>query len=326
MSVFTSVNTQQLAEWLTHYDLGAVVDIKGISAGITNTNYFVTTHVAESAQHDANQSQLGDNRYVLTLFEHNSLDELPFYVDLMTHLANHNVPCPKPITDTKGNSLHMLSGKPAIMVSCLKGGDVDTPNLKQCAEIGRVLAQMHVASQTFDNTPHAKHNQNQRGADWRVSAAAEVLPHISADDKALLNETMAFQAALDLSQLPTGIIHADLFRDNVLFDGDNIGGFIDFYYACHDVLAYDIAIAANDWCVKPNGEFDEARLSSLLNAYQAVRPLTAAEQEHWQGLLRIAALRFWLSRLYDKAFPLAGEMTHAKDPDEFKRILMLRAQ
>lgn len=325
MSVFTSVNTQQLSEWLGQYAIGEVKEIKGISAGITNTNYFVTTHVSEGLPHDASQASVGSNRYVLTLFEHNDLADLPFYVDLMAHLAKYQVPCPKPIADVNGQSLHMLSGKPAIMVSCLAGRDIEKPSLNQCAEIGRILAEMHQASQHFDHMQHQQHNQNQRGAAWRVRTAAEVMPHISVDDQTLLNATMAFQKGLDLQALPTGIIHADLFRDNVLFDGEKMGGFIDFYYACHDVLAYDIAIAANDWCVQADGQFDEARLSALLDAYQAVRPLTAAEQQNWQGLLRIAALRFWLSRLYDQAFPQAGEMTHAKDPDEFKRILILRS-
>lgn len=326
MSVFTSVNTQQLVDWLADYQIGEVADIKGISAGITNTNYFVTTNVIAGTAYDGTQASLGENRYVLTLFEHNEMAELPFYVDLMAHLANHNVPCPKPITNQFGESLKMLSGKPALMVSCLAGSDVKAPNLKQCAEIGRVLAQMHVASQRFDNTPYSHANQNQRGATWRLTASEQVMPHIGAENQALLKETIAFQESLDLSALPKGIIHADLFRDNVLFDGDKVGGFIDFYYACYDVLAYDIAIAVNDWCVEADGQFDLDRLNALLDGYQSVRVLTEPEQRNWNGLLRIAALRFWLSRLYDQAFPQAGEMTHAKDADEFKRIVLLRAE
>jgi len=322
MSVFTSVNITQLSQWLADYAVGDVVDIKGISSGITNTNYFVTTHVPETQSFDQAQATVGLNRYVLTLFEHNALEELPYFVDLMTHLAKHQVPCPKPITDIYGKSLHMLNGKPAIMVSCLTGRDVEMPTVTQCAAIGEVLAKMHLAGLSFDD---AQDNHNSRGQAWRVETAEKVLPHLSVEDQQLLNETLAFQADLDLSNLPRGVIHADLFRDNVLFDGDQIGGLIDFYYACHDVLAYDIAIAVNDWCVEDNGEFDEVRLTALLSAYQAIRPFSDEEQANWESLLRIAALRFWLSRLYDKAYPQAGEMTHAKDPDHFKRILILRS-
>ncbi len=309
MSVFTSVSFPQLQAWLKDYAIGELLELKGIASGITNTNYFVTT---------------SQNKYVLTLFEHNSLDELPYFIDLMSHLAAHGIPCPKPIADKAGNSLHSLNGKPAVLISCLKGQDVTQPNVAQCAAVGRVLAQMHVASLSFDLQPNHHNSHNSRGADWRIKTAALVMPHLSAAEQTLLSDTLAFQATFDLSALPSGVIHADLFRDNVLFDGDEIGGLIDFYYACHDVLAYDLAIAVNDWCVEADGRFDQARLSAMLNAYHAVRPFSAAEQAAWPSLLRMAALRFWLSRLHDKIYPQAGELTHAKDPDHFQRILTLR--
>lgn len=310
MSVFTSVSVQQLQVWLQDYAIGTLVELKGISAGITNTNYFVTTD---------------QNRYVLTLFEQNSIAELPYFIDLMSHLATQDVPCPHPIADKAGNSLHMLNGKPAALVSCLSGQDIEAPSAAQCGEVGRVLAQMHIAGLTFEQQfPHHQSN-NQRGADWRSKTVALVMPHLAVDDQALLQETLAFQAALDITQLPMGVTHADLFRDNVLFDGDKIGGLIDFYYACHDVLAYDLAIAVNDWCIHADGSLDASKLNAMLQAYEAVRPLSAAERGAWVSLLRIAALRFWLSRLYDQIFPHAGELTHAKDPDHFKKILKLRA-
>lgn len=309
MSVFTSVSFPQLQAWLKDYAIGELLELKGIASGITNTNYFVTT---------------SQNKYVLTLFEHNSLDELPYFIDLMSHLAAHGIPCPKPIADKAGNSLHSLNGKPAVLISCLKGQDVTQPNVAQCAAVGRVLAQMHVASLSFDLQPNHHNSHNSRGADWRIKTAALVMPHLSPAEQTLLSDTLAFQATFDLSALPSGVIHADLFRDNVLFDGDEIGGLIDFYYACHDVLAYDLAIAVNDWCVEADGRFDQARLSAMLNAYHAVRPFSAAEQAAWPSLLRMAALRFWLSRLHDKIYPQAGELTHAKDPDHFQRILTLR--
>lgn len=309
MSVFTSVSTQQLESWLKDYDIGELVELKGISSGITNTNYFVTT---------------SQNKYVLTLFEHNTLDELPYYIDLMSHLASNGIPCPLPIIDKAGLSLHMLNGKPAALISCLKGQDVEAPNHKQCSAVGQVLAKMHLASLSFDIQPNHRNTHNPRGTDWRIKTASQVMPLLPESGQQLLKETIAFQATLDLSQLPMGVIHADLFRDNVLFDGDEVGGLIDFYYACHDVLAYDLAIAVNDWCVNADGSLDEPRLNAMLSAYQAVRPFNEAEQVAWPSLLRIAALRFWLSRLYDQIYPQAGELTHAKDPNHFQRILKLR--
>jgi len=308
MSVFTSVSIPELQAWLQDYAIGEVVELKGISAGITNTNYFVTTT---------------KNKYVLTLFEHNSINELPYFIDLMSHLSAHGVPCPQPISNQAGISLHMLNGKPAVLISCLNGKDIQVPEAKHCAEVGMVLAKMHLAGQTFVETGTPRH-RNPRDMDWRTGTAAQVMPHLTPDDQRLLTEALAFQAALDTTQLPKGVIHADLFRDNVLFDGDKVGGVIDFYYACHDLLAYDLAIAVNDWCVQADGALDMARLNAMLDAYQAVRALTQAEQAAWNSMLRIAALRFWLSRLYDKIYPQDGELTHAKDPDHFKNILKLR--
>lgn len=308
MSVFTSVSIQELQAWLQDYAIGEVVELKGISAGITNTNYFVTTT---------------KDKYVLTLFEHNQMDELPYFIDLMSYLSTHGVPCPQPIANQDGISLHMLNGKPAVLISRLKGQDVAAPNTRHCAEVGRVLAKMHIAGQMFTTQPA---HRNPRDAEWRTNTAQKVMAHLPPVDQQLLTEALAFQAALDMEQLPKGVIHADLFRDNVLFDGEEIGGLIDFYYACHDALAYDLAIAVNDWCVHADGTLDDARLQAMLSAYQAVRPLTQVELGAWNSMLRIAALRFWLSRLYDKIYPQDGELTHAKDPDHFKNILKLRIE
>ena len=314
MSVFTSVSVAQLQAWLKNYTIGELVDLKGISSGITNTNYFVST------QNGAQQ-----NKYVLTLFEHNALEELPYFIDLMAHLAAQGIPCPRPIADSAGVSLHMLNGKPAALVSCLSGRDVEAPSAKQCAAVGEILARMHLTGQSFEAQFPQHQSNNQRDEAWRVSTAAKVMPHLSVEEQVLLEKTLEFQAQFDIASLPMGVIHADLFRDNVLFDGDQIGGLIDFYYACHGALAYDLAIAVNDWCVQSDGSFDEVRLGALMQAYQSVRPLTETELEAWSGLLRIAALRFWLSRLFDKIYPQDGELTHAKDPDYFKHILQHRS-
>jgi len=305
MSVFTTITLVEVQALLRDFSIGEVTELKGIAAGITNTNYFVTTNEA---------------RYVLTIFEENKMSDLPYFVDLMTHLVKQGIPCPKPIFDKHGASLHLLKNKPALLVSCLSGKDTETPSVDQCAQVGRSLAQMHIAGQTFKHKSH-----NLRGADWRIATAAKVMDKLSIADQNLLKQILNFQARLDLSMLPHGVIHGDLFRDNVLFDGEQLGGFIDFYYACDDVLAFDVAVAVNDWCLTEAAEFDEARLNAFMQAYTEVRPFDEAEQQAWQGLLCIAALRFWLSRLYDWHYPHEGELTHAKDPDHFKKILQRRS-
>ena len=304
MSVFTTLTLAEAQTFLRDFAIGEILALKGIAAGITNTNYFVLT---------------ADSKYVLTIFEENQLEDLPYFVDLMTHLAQKNVLCPNPIFDKNDMSLHALKGKPALMVSCLSGEDTESPSIDQCAQVGRALAQMHLAGQDFKHKSH-----NLRGADWRVATAAKMMHKLSNADQNLLKQIMDFQVKFDVSALPHGVIHGDLFRDNVLFDGEKLGGFIDFYYACDDVLAFDVAVAVNDWCLLENGEFDEPKLNAFMQAYTAIRPFNEAEQQAWQGLLCIAALRFWLSRLYDWHFPLAGELTHKKDPNHFKQILLRR--
>lgn len=305
MSVFTSLTLSEVQKHLQDFAIGEITALQGIAAGITNTNYFVVTQQA---------------RYVLTIFEKSNLEELPYFVRLMQHLAQHQVPCPMPISDQSGESLRLIKGKPALLVTCLKGKDTETPSVSQCAEVGRALAQLHQVGQSFEMT-----SKNQRDAVWRTETATQIVQKLSTSDQHLLHQALTFQAQLDLSELPQGVIHGDLFRDNVLFDGEQLGGFIDFYYACNDVLAYDVAIAVNDWCLFEDGEFDEPRLNAFMQAYNEVRPFNAKEQQAWQGLLCIAALRFWLSRLYDWHFPQSGELTHAKDPDYFKRILLRRS-
>ena len=308
MSVFTTLTLNEVRDYARDFAIGEVIELRGIAAGITNTNYFVITQNA---------------RYVLTIFEKNKLEDLPYFVHLMTHLAAHGVPCPAPIADVKGIALHALKGKPALMVSCLQGKDVATPNIVQVVEVALTLAKLHVAGDSFK---HASFNQ--RGQDWFTKTAQKVLPILNPQEQMLLQSELSFQQALDTSQLPCGVIHGDLFRDNVLFDGDMLGGFIDFYYACHDVLAYDVAIAVNEWCLHHNGadlgNIDTEKVDAFLSAYQRVRPFTAGEITMWPSLLRRAALRFWLSRLHDFHFPIKGEITHAKDPNHFKSILLAR--
>lgn len=306
MSVFTSVTETEAAAWLQQYSIGALDTLRGIASGIENTNYFLTT------AHD---------RYVLTLFEKLTPAELPYFLQLMDHLARRGIPCPQPVANMRGELWCELNGKPASIVTRLNGVSLTQPTVAQCSAVGTMLAQIHVAGQEFP-----LHRDNQRGAAWWKATSAQVIPFLNADAAALLQAEVKFQALHRLQDLPRGVIHADLFRDNALFAGDTLSGVIDFYFACHDAWLYDIAITVNDWCTLHNGELDPAGTIALLRAYHAVRPLTPIERGAWPITLRAAALRFWVSRLYDLHFPREGEMTHAKDPGHFEKMLRCRIQ
>ncbi len=320
MAVFTSVSEAELTAWLGDYSLGQLVELEGIASGIENTNYFVTT---------------SNGRFVLTLFEILSADELPFYLNLMAHLARHGIPCPNPVANRANQFLGKLNGKPACIVSRLRGKSTAAPNNEQCAAVGAMLAQMHIAGQGFSQIM-----PNPRGAAWRAATALQVRPFLDAQQAALLDSEVALHVQLpqggrrgvpdglavtlaqqDWTSLPQGVIHADLFRDNVLLEENRIGGLIDFYFACSDALLYDIAITVNDWCMHSDGTLDAAKTQSLLRAYHAVRPLQENEQRAWPLMLRVAALRFWLSRLFDKYLPRDGELINPHDPRHFERIL-----
>ncbi|AUH49471.1 homoserine kinase [Chromobacterium sp. ATCC 53434] len=302
MSVYTTVGRDSLRQWLQGYALGQLQELQGIAAGITNTNYFVTTT---------------HGRYVLTLFETLRLDELPYYLSLMSHLAKHGVACPAPIADHSDNFASMLAGKPACLVSCLDGGDIESPSDVQCRAVGEMLAQMHKAGATFP-----LRMENPRGPRWWCRTAQQLYPQLPAELADALREEIQFQDGHRFDHLPAGVIHADLFRDNVLMHGDTIAGFIDFYYACNDILLYDLAIAVNDWARRDDGELDDELARALLAGYQSERPLGQEERDVWPVMLRAAALRFWVSRLQDLYQPTCGELTYTKDPAVFQKLLL----
>jgi homoserine kinase type II len=257
---------------------------------------------------------------VLTLFEKLTAQELPFYMNLMTHLSAHGIPCPQPIANLSNQVLGELNGKPASIFTCVPGADVREVDGERCATIGSLLAEMHLAGQSYAATM-----PNPRGPQWWDAAALEVAPFLDADAAAMLVTEVNFHATHRHDDLPRGAIHADLFRDNVLWDGPRVGGIIDFYFACTDALLYDVAITVNDWCCTPAPSLDKERARALLAAYHSVRPFTAAERAAWPHMLRAGALRFWVSRLYDLHLPRPGALVHAKDPAFFQRMLVQHA-
>jgi homoserine kinase type II len=302
MSVFTKVSHTELREFLKQYPVGELIGFQGIGEGVENTNYFVDT---------------ADGRWVLTLFERLNYDDLPFFLGLMEHLAAHGFPSAMPLHVRGGGTLTTLNGKPAALVRRLTGQSVLFPDLEQCVHVGRALADLHVIGASY-GVPCG----NSRGSRWREDTGRLLAARVAdADIRALIEDELATQARLDLAGLPQGVIHADLFRDNVLFVEERLTGVIDFYYACNDALLYDLAVTLNDWCFDTDGALNPARWQALVAAYRARRELTDAECAAWPLVLRAAALRFWLSRLYDWTFPREGDVVHVKDPEQYRRSL-----
>jgi homoserine kinase type II len=317
MAVFTDVSPADAERWLEGFDAGRLTALEGIASGIENSNFFLDTD---------------RGRYVLTLFERLASRDLPFYLGLMKHLAQRGIVCPDPIQDREGRLFGSLRGKPAALVTRLSGQPCMTPEPGHCAEIGELLARMHRASEDYPLTL-----PNTRGRSWWEQAAEDVKRFLPASALRLLNEEIEaqreFASGGALDRLPRGAVHADLFRDNVLFvpdaggGGNRLSGVIDFYFACTDHWLYDLAVTVNDWCIDDrDGRFDRARLDALLAAYISIRPPIDTERRCWSMMLRAAAFRFWLSRLHDFHLPRPARMVKPKDPAHFERILRLRRE
>jgi homoserine kinase type II len=306
MSVFTKVTEADISAWLPRFPVGSGVELVPISEGIENTNYFLTTTEGE---------------YVLTLYERLPAEDLPFYLNFTSHLSKSGVAVPAPVMDRTGSLFSMLNGKPAALTQRVAGRPHLSPSPVHCQRVGSELARLHVASQKYRGRL-----TNKRGPGWMLSTYRAVRTVIKPEQATLIADELAYQRARRNTRLPTGAIHADLFRDNVLFEGDTLTGIIDFGFAATDEFAYDLAITVNDWCIDANGELDAARRDAMLTAYSSVRPLSEAEQTAWPALLRAGALRFWLSRLYDLHFPRAAEVNTPHDPKHFERILRSRVE
>ncbi|TFW10620.1 homoserine kinase [Massilia arenosa] len=309
MAVFTAVSLDDARAWIAQFPLGEARAVRGIASGIENSNFFLTTDAGE---------------YVLTIFENLSFEQLPFYLELMKHLADRGILVPAPVPNHEGKLCVPLHGKPAAIVSKLAGESQLAPQPVHCAAVGTMLAKMHLAGREFP-----LQQPNLRGLDWLNETAPKVLPHLDRDRAELLKAEMHFQNAFYSSglhhALPRGPVHADLFRNNVMFVGERLTGFFDFYFAGVDTWLFDLAVTVNDWCVDlATGVLDAARVRALTDAYAAVVPFTIAEQEAWQPMLRAAALRFWMSRLYDYYLPREAEILTPHDPTHFERILRER--
>ncbi len=305
MSVYTSVTTDQLEHFLKRYQLGKAIEFKPIAAGITNSNYYLDT---------------GEGRFVLTLYEHMSDDELEYVLSLQCHLAANGVRCAEPLADRRGELFSSLNNRPTAIIGRIEGEVASQPNLAQCAEVGAELARFHLAGADFRGF-----RPNPRGIDWVVAVRDMLREHLDEADLLAIEASLLAARRFDIDSLPRGAIHADLFHDNALFDGDRLAGVLDFDYACSDSFVFDIAVLLNDWCIDGGYRLLPERVDAVLEAYRQQRPLEPLEQEALPLMLRLAALRFWLSRLYDKAFPLAGELTFIKDPDSFREMHRLRS-
>jgi homoserine kinase type II len=304
MSVYTTIESDELEDFLTNYSVGTLRDFEGISEGIENTNYFVNT------------TNNGEGQFVLTLFEHHTLEEMQYYLGLTHHLADHQVPSADPVADNDNQYVRLFKDKPAALVHRLKGYSIRETTVPHCGQIGAAMGKMHTAGLSYE-----AHQPNPRGPAWCVATADAVYSKLPDEDVALLKAEIDFQRSNRDADIPRGVVHADLFRDNALWDGDTLSGIIDFYYACDDVLLYDVAVLVNDWCSNDDASLNREKVLALLASYNSYRPVQPNEQQYWPAMLRAGALRFWLSRLYDKHFPRPGELVHTKDPDEFRAIL-----
>ncbi|MEF9966312.1 MAG: homoserine kinase [Comamonas sp.] len=310
MAVFTEVSDKAAKALLKRVPLGDFVSLRGIEGGIENTNYFLTTSQGE---------------YVLTLFERLRADQLPFYLYLMKHLAKAGVPVPEPQADGKtGDILLQVEGKPAAIVGKLPGKSQLAPQAAHCESLGQVLAKMHQAALDYP-----RQQPNLRGLPWWNETVPVVLPYLDTATAELLRSELAYQNHVAQSSaytaLPRGPVHADLFRDNAMFEGETLTGIFDFYFAGVDTWLFDIAVVINDWCIDlATGAIDKARADALLAAYQAVRPLQACERELLNAMLRAGALRFWISRLWDFYLPREASLLKPHDPTHFERVLRER--
>ena len=309
MAVYTQVSFDEASALIARLGIGKLTGLESCRGGIENTNYFADTTTGA---------------YVLTLFERLTETELPFYLHLMKHLAARGMPVPDPQADASGAILHTLKGKPTAVVDRLRGDHPLAPDNAHAASVGATLARMHIAGADFP-----QRQPNLRGLSWWVETVPLVLPFLDAGQAEMIRDELAYQQHLAATSayaaLPRGPIHADLFRDNVMFVGDELTGLFDFYFAGVDTFLFDIAVCLNDWCIDlDSGRLVEERAAAFVAAYDRVRPLETTELRLMPALQRGAALRFWTSRLWDLHMPRHAAVLAAHDPAHFERVLAQR--
>ena len=305
MAVYTDVAADELAEFLKHYDIGELLSYKGIAEGVENSNFLLHTTVGS---------------FFLTLYEKRvAKDDLPFFLGLMAHLASHGIVCPQPVKMRSGGMLGTLAGRPAAIIDFLEGVWPRKPNAAHCAAVGQVLAKMHLAGHDYPMTRvNALSVSGWRPLFDQAASRADTLQH---GLRALLGAELDHLEKSWPKNLPVGVIHADAFPDNVLFLGEKLSGLIDFYFACNDILAYDVAISLNAWCFETDHSFNVTKARAFLGAYSRERKLSDAEQDALPLLARGAALRILLTRLVDWFNVPPGAMVKPKDPLEYVRKL-----
>ncbi len=305
MSVFTPISIDEARAFIAPYGVGEIIDFQDIAAGVENSNFFVTTTLG---------------RYVLTIFEKIPRSDLDFYIGLMQHLHKAGIGCASPVASPDGAVLRTLKDKPAALVSRLSGGDIAHPTPADCFAVGAALANMHAAAHTFPLLM-----RNWRGLEWWRQETDRLRQFAMRSELELLDSELAFQSNFDELNLPRGIVHADLFRDNILWNDHHAPQMIDFYFACNEQLVWDIAITANDWCLDfeayPQAQLDRENVGALLRGYASIRPLTESERNAWPQMLRAAAMRTWLGRLGYHYYPRASTLSHAKDHPFSERLL-----
>lgn len=305
MAVYTDVSEEELCAFLSGYELGSLLSFKGIAEGVENSNFLLHTKAGH---------------YILTLYEKRvAREDLPFFLGLMEHLSKKGITCPLPVKNKNGAALGELCGRPAAIITFLEGVWPRRPQVFHCEALGKVLAKFHMASADFKIE-----RRNALGpAGWRKLAdtagmrANSVYQGLSG----IITEELGYLSKAWPGELPRGVIHADLFPDNVFFIGDKLSGLIDFYFACNDVLAYDLAICLNAWCFEPDGSYNVTKGKALLSSYNAERKLSADETNALPLLARSAALRFLLTRLVDWLDVPPGALVRPKDPLEYLRKL-----